>query len=217
MTRNRSSTALAALLAALAGLVDALGFRHLQGFFVSFMSGNTTRMAVSFAQGETGSAARAGSLIFAFFVGAVAGAALRHSVARHRRAAVLALVTVALFAAAALQRRGLDGAAVSAMAFAMGVENAVFVNAGRVSVGLTYVTGALVKTAQGLVAALFGERPFTWVPDALLWLALVVGALAGSNLYDAIGLDGLWVAGGLAAICLAWTLADRRRLDGEHA
>ncbi|HAL05769.1 MAG TPA: hypothetical protein DCP26_00205, partial [Brevundimonas sp.] len=43
---------LALLLAALAGYVDSLGFLHLGGVFVSFMSGNSTRLAVSLAEGR---------------------------------------------------------------------------------------------------------------------------------------------------------------------
>lgn len=40
---------LAIALAALAGYVDAIGFLRLGGFFVSFMSGNSTRLAVGIA------------------------------------------------------------------------------------------------------------------------------------------------------------------------
>ena len=37
--------AMAVALSLLAGFVDALGFMHLGGYFVSFMSGNSTQMA----------------------------------------------------------------------------------------------------------------------------------------------------------------------------
>ncbi|MDM8353607.1 DUF1275 family protein, partial [Brevundimonas diminuta] len=40
------------MLAGLAGYVDSLGFLHLGGVFVSFMSGNTTRLAVNLAEGR---------------------------------------------------------------------------------------------------------------------------------------------------------------------
>ena len=47
-----SHQALALSLAVLAGYVDSLGFLQLGGVFVSFMSGNSTRLAVSLAEGR---------------------------------------------------------------------------------------------------------------------------------------------------------------------
>jgi uncharacterized membrane protein YoaK (UPF0700 family) len=38
---------LAGWLAALAGIVDAIGYLHLGGLFVSYMSGNSTQLAVA--------------------------------------------------------------------------------------------------------------------------------------------------------------------------
>ena len=51
MLDSRRNIALACALSALAGYVDGIGFLHLGGLFVSFMSGNSTRMGVSLAQG----------------------------------------------------------------------------------------------------------------------------------------------------------------------
>ncbi|MEC8456884.1 MAG: DUF1275 family protein, partial [Pseudomonadota bacterium] len=45
-----SDRRLALLLAGLAGYVDSLGFLHLGGVFVSFMSGNSTRLAANLAE-----------------------------------------------------------------------------------------------------------------------------------------------------------------------
>ncbi len=42
--------AFACALSAAAGFVDAIGFLKTSGFFVSFMSGNSTRPAVSLSQ-----------------------------------------------------------------------------------------------------------------------------------------------------------------------
>jgi uncharacterized membrane protein YoaK (UPF0700 family) len=51
---SRRNIALACALSALAGYVDGIGFPHLGGLFVSFMSGNSTRMGVSLAEGHCG-------------------------------------------------------------------------------------------------------------------------------------------------------------------
>ena len=61
-------------LRALAGYVDAIGFLHLGGLFVSFMSGNSTRMGVSLAEGQWWSALESLGLIALFVVGAVPAA-----------------------------------------------------------------------------------------------------------------------------------------------
>ena len=58
MLDSRANIALACALSALAGYVDAIGFLHLGGLFVSFMSGNSTRMGVSLAEGNGRAAAR---------------------------------------------------------------------------------------------------------------------------------------------------------------
>nr|WP_295670961.1 DUF1275 family protein [Sphingomonas sp.] len=44
----------------MAGYVDAVGFLATGGYFVSFMSGNSTRLAVGIAQGAASAAITAG-------------------------------------------------------------------------------------------------------------------------------------------------------------
>jgi len=57
MLDSHRNIALACALSALAGYVDAIGFLHLGGLFVSFMSGNSTRLGVSLADGQWETAA----------------------------------------------------------------------------------------------------------------------------------------------------------------
>jgi uncharacterized membrane protein YoaK (UPF0700 family) len=73
MLDSRRNVALACALSALAGYVDAIGFLRLGGLFVSFMSGNSTRMGVSLAEGQWWHAATSLGLIALFVVGAAAG------------------------------------------------------------------------------------------------------------------------------------------------
>ena len=73
MLDSRRNISLACALSALAGYVDGIGFLHLGGLFVSFMSGNSTRMGVSLAEGQWLSAAEAFGLIALFVIGAAAG------------------------------------------------------------------------------------------------------------------------------------------------
>ncbi|WP_312220062.1 YoaK family protein, partial [Brevundimonas sp.] len=82
---------LALLLAALAGYVDSLGFLHLGGVFVSFMSGNTTRLAVSLAEGRWLAAGAVGGVLLLFILGAMLGALVAGGKGARSRSRVLAL------------------------------------------------------------------------------------------------------------------------------
>jgi len=95
---------LAACLAGLAGYVDGLGFIKLGGFFVSFMSGNSTRLAVGIAS-NTAAATLAGGLVAAFVLGVILATFVATSARARRKPAVRALIS-SLLAGAAL----LDGA-----------------------------------------------------------------------------------------------------------
>jgi uncharacterized membrane protein YoaK (UPF0700 family) len=70
---SRRNLALACTLSALAGYVDGIGFLHLGGLFVSFMSGNSTRLGVFLAAAHWSDAAQAIGLIALFVIGAAAG------------------------------------------------------------------------------------------------------------------------------------------------
>ncbi len=187
----------AAALSALAGFVDAVGFIQLGGFFVSFMSGNSTRLGVGIAS-EAAAATLAALLVAAFVAGVMAGTAVAHRAAARRGVMVLALVAL-LLSVAALVGRVDPRLAALLMAAAMGAENAMFAREGEVSIGLTYMTGALVKLGQNATAALLGGPRWDWLPYLLLWAGLVAGATAGAVTYAAIGMAALWPAAGLAA------------------
>ncbi|MEP6785698.1 MAG: DUF1275 family protein [Sphingomonadales bacterium] len=197
MTRyDRRTRGLAAILAAVAGYVDATGFLASKGFFVSFMSGNSTRLAVG-AVDHVADAAAALALIAIFVIGVIVGSLVGRRAGRHHRSSVIALVAVALAGAALL---GIDGQLLSALgltAFAMGAENAIFETDGEVQIGLTYMTGTLVKLGQRVATALSGGDRWAWVPYGLLWLGLVGGAVIGATLFPMFGLAGLWIPAGL--------------------
>jgi uncharacterized membrane protein YoaK (UPF0700 family) len=198
---ERPIQALAVGLSALAGFVDAIGFIKLGGFFVSFMSGNSTRLAVGLAQGSTQAAIAAG-LIATFILGVVLGS-LTGRFARHaRRPIVLILVGVLLAVAASLDMLGFERCAIASMALAMGVENTIFEENGDVRIGLTYMTGTLVKLGQRLAAMLMGGERTAGLSYLALWLGLVAGAVAGGSIYPFLGLNALWL-GVIAALAFS--------------
>lgn len=194
-------------LAIIAGFVDALGFLELRGMFVSFMSGNSTRLSVGAATPVHGSLF-AGALIAAFVLGVMSGTVIGRRAAAWRKQWVLAFVCVLLTLACAVQVP--DGEAIVCpllMAMAMGAANVVFQREGEVSVGVTYMTGTLVKLGQHLTLAFSGGPPFGWLPYLLLWLGLVAGAIAGAAVFPHLGLQALWIAVALTMIALIGSIA----------
>jgi uncharacterized membrane protein YoaK (UPF0700 family) len=199
---DNGSRALAVWLSAIAGYVDAVGFLKLGGFFVSFMSGNSTRMAVAVAQGRRGAFLGIG-LIGLFVLGVAIGSVTGRLARGERRTAVLALVSLLLVIAASSGIVGYPALAIAAMVLAMGAENAAFESDGEVRVGVTYMTGTLVKVGQRLAAIPFGGDRMAWAPFLVLWLGLICGAIAGAAVYPLLGLNALWPAAGAAALAAA--------------
>ena len=195
---DRSRRRLAIAAAALAGYVDATGFLSANRYFVSFMSGNTTRLGVDLIASPA-TAFLPALLILGFVIGVFGGAILASKAGRQRKFAVLLLVAglLALTAIAASVRR--IELAMACMVFAMGALNNTFQRDGAVSVGLTYMTGALVRFAQGLAARISGTGGEGWANWLLLWLGLAVGAVAGAYALLAWPALALWLAS-------AWSL-----------
>lgn len=206
MLDSRRNILLACALSALAGYVDGIGFLHLGGLFVSFMSGNSTRMGVSLAEGHWQSAAGALGLIALFVIGAAAGSLIVLGRGVNRQPWVLLAEGLLLAAAALAYALNQSNVAVAAIVLAMGLENAVFQIHGGAGLGLTYVTGALVKVGQLVAAALIGGVRFAWAPNLLLWAALVTGSLCGALAYHWINLAAIWFAAG-AALALSAIVA----------
>ena len=205
---DRRIWGLAACFAALAGYVDALGFLYLGGFFVSFMSGNSTRLAVGLSS-HLADAATAAGLIASFVTGVMLGSLCGRVVQRSKHSALMYLIAAMLAIAALLAITGSNWAAAAAMAMAMGAENALFERDGEVQIGLTYMTGTLVKFGQRLLSALMGGDRFGWLPYLMLWLGLVTGALLGAATYQLVGHHAIWAAA-VAALLLAFWLHHRR-------
>jgi uncharacterized membrane protein YoaK (UPF0700 family) len=200
MLESRRNLALACALSALAGYVDAIGFLQLGGLFVSFMSGNSTRLGVSLADSDWSGATEAAGLIALFVIGAAAGSLIVQSRSRYPQALLLSTEALLLAAAASAYAFAAPNIAVTAIVLAMGLENAVFQIQGGGGLGLTYVTGALVKVGQLLADALTGGGHWRWLPNLLLWAAMVAGAVGGALAYHLVNLAAIWFAAGTALL-----------------
>ena len=213
MLEQRRNLALACALSALAGYVDGIGFLHLGGLFVSFMSGNSTRLGVKLAEGHWRDATEATGLIVLFVIGAALGSLIVSTRSAFSQCWVLLAEGLLLAAAALCYALGMSSVAIAAIVLAMGLENSVFQAEGGAGLGLTYMTGALVKVGQLAAAALTGGRRWAWLPNLLLWAALVVGAICGALVYKWINLAAIWFAAGWALALSFIVFATTQRRD----
>ena len=196
---DRPRQALAIGLAGLAGFVDATGFMANSGYFVSFMSGNTTRLAVNLAR-EPQLAVMPALILLGFLSGVVGGALAAARAGVWRKPAVLWLVAGLLLASALLHQFDYAVPVLVMMVLAMGVLNNTFQRDGEVVVGLTYMTGALVRLGQGMAAAIIGRGNGSWFGYLLLWSGLAAGAVLGAFAYLRFGGDAQWFAAGWSAL-----------------
>lgn len=198
MTRLESRARLfACVLAALAGFVDAMGFLRTGGFFVSFMSGNSTRLGIGIGSSRHQAAIAAG-IILAFVLGVVGGSLVGEKAQERRSMVVLLLVAALLGFSAGLQNN--LKLSVALLALAMGAENAVFERGGEVRLGVTYMTGSLVRVGSGIARTLLGEPANGWFGYLLLWLSFIAGATMGAVASLSFMTLCLWGASGFALL-----------------
>ena len=163
-------------LSVLAGMTDAIGFMATDDF-VSFMCGNTTRLAVSLGSAELGPVLRLVLVIGAFVLGNALGVVVAAMTGR-RPWPLLSLIAT-LLALAGLMPELLQLPALLAAVMAMGMINAVVEEVNGLPIGLTYVTGALSRFGRGLGRTLLGQRKLGWRVQLIPWCGMLLGAIAG--------------------------------------
>ena len=185
----QSAERLAAVLAMVAGFIDAYGIIT-YGVFVSFMSGNTTQTGYQTAKGAFGPASLSALAILFFVVGSFAGTLLVQAAGPLARRAVFGVVAAALFEVIGLTYFDFlsVGFGIAIVSVAMGIMNAALSRVGAQAVSLTFVTGSLSRVGSNLALALRraplldAQGPWdTHLRRVLLlgriWAGFLVGAL----------------------------------------
>lgn len=219
LLRTAVGLTLTASLSVVAGMTDAIGFAQ-SGEFVSFMSGNTTRMAIALGDGEFSRGRRLLMVLVLFVIGNVLGAIVAKLAGRRHGTVLLTYVGLLLALAASMPgvvglRNTLGLEHFPGMSrfhqdmtlpslvlgiFAMGALNSAIENVEGVGLGLTYVTGALSKFGRGLGKLIMGERRYDWMLHLGPIFGIVLGAFIGNVLDSHIGHHALWLPCGLVCI-----------------
>ncbi|WP_371348457.1 YoaK family protein [Ancylobacter sp. IITR112] len=182
----------------IAGFVDAVGYAHLGGLFLSFMSGNSTRLGIQLAQGHWPLALFTASVIAGFVIGAFAGTLIADVAGEWKLVAVLGSEVVLFVLAAVLAGGDAGRLSLLPVALAMGMQNSVHQVIAGADVGKSFVTGALFGVGQAL--ARWARRrggPVEALSYAGSWASFVIGAGIGAMLLAASGL-----VPSLAAACV---------------
>ncbi|MGN7294366.1 YoaK family protein [Rhizobium sp. SAFR-030] len=212
--RTWTGIALVAAISFIAGMTDAVGLR-LSGDFVSFMTGNTTRAAISLADGETHHGLILLLAILVFVAGNALGVIVAHLVAR-RIFGVLAGVSILLATASLLGEPSLHLPRFYLVVLAMGMVNAAVEHIEGLPIGLTYVTGALSRLGRGIGAFIMGERRLDWGIQLVPWLGMVSGAMTGAVIGIAMPQFALFIAAMLSLAVALSTLMLRRALHQRY-
>ena len=192
--RTRRTTAglvLAAAISFLAGMTDATGLA-LTGDFVSFMTGNTTRAALSLGDGNLRHAAVLLSAILVFVLGNAAGIVIAHFSER-RTFVVLSCVSIVLVAASLMTTESLAMPRFYLVVISMGMVNAAVEQIEGLPIGLTYVTGALSRFGRGIGRWIVGDRRLDWTIQIVPWAGMFAGAVAGTWLTRTAGSAAFWL------------------------
>lgn len=196
---------LAALLALIAGYVDAYAFLNYQ-VYGSFMSGNTTQAGLQAGEGNLSGAGYNLLPIPLFVAGVFAGTLLVHSgLGRRLRwlfAGVAALLAVDMAAASLGPVPGWFS--IVSLSLAMGIMNTAVTSVGAQNISPGYVSGTLNHLAQhlALAAKCAPLHDTLWPGDthvrraallAMIWTAFVAGALLAGVATPSLAVGSLGV------------------------
>lgn len=205
---------LVAAISFLAGMTDAIGLR-LSGDFVSFMTGNTTRAAIFFVDGNWGHGLVLLGAILLFVLGNALGIVVA-SLVRRRIFGVLASVALLLSLASMLEQQHLGILRFYLVVLAMGVVNAAVEQIEGLPIGLTYVTGALSRLGRGIGRFIMGDRRLDWSIQIVPWAGMVSGALCGAIIGGRFAQESLFIAALLALAIAISSLFIRKTLHHRY-
>lgn len=187
----------AALLAGIAGYIDAICYLRLGQAFAANMTGNLVEIGIHAARGDWRRSLWCAAILLAFLLGVLAA---RLAFGTHRSPRLSLLIETAIVALAATGM--IDGAAVPLLAAAMAMQNEAATH-GVVAVNVAFVTGDIQRLGERLVAETVPSQRREGGPSRS-----ILAVLASYALGAAIGtLAARWGAPALGAAAVVLLIA----------
>lgn len=206
----------ASIATASAGFLDAIGYQQLNHLYVSFMSGNSTHLGMSFALGKWSDVMQAFYVISSFVAGSAIGTLMSGALERPLLALVLSEITLCCVSAF-LAAIGFGTPALLLIALTMGMQNVMHQNVSGTDVGKGFITGALFGFGQAIAHAF--KNSVSWSHARVhgcSWMSFIAGVIGGTLFVSTVG-----VAASLGFACvglLAMTaLVVDTAIAGDHA
>ncbi|MEC6815108.1 YoaK family protein [Photobacterium toruni] len=200
----------------IAGIVDAIGFIHLKnGLFVSFMSGNTTHVAMLLSDHQYNQSMYYIGVILLFVAGITIGEMVAILHKKNYRWLVMSAVSILLFSAIFIEQVTLPIVTNFVLAFAMGLQNIALRITISKAMPLTFATAFLANTGRELAMLLLGQGDKNvFIKQFCLWLSIFIGAIVGSQLM-AFSLSYALVVPIVLCSCIAVLLFWLKELTNE--
>ena len=194
---ERALVQLAAMLALLAGFINAVGFLAFGNVFLASPEANTTVLGV-ILPGSVAIAQFAAGMVASFVGGVVLATLVAHGTSHYRRTVTLACTTVALTGAYLVFRLNVAIVPAILLAMAMGAAHCLFEKDDPDLREAMSPSTQIVRFGEALAGGRHGVNHRQLGLHASFWLAFLMGGLAGA---------GAWMAFDIRSIALAAIVA----------
>ncbi|MEY8743857.1 YoaK family protein [Bacillales bacterium AN1005] len=204
---------LSSALVLIAGFIDAIGYLGLGKVYLSFMSGNSTKLGISLFKGDYSVWATTGVVVLLFIVGAFIGTLITELSRQYHLTLILSAESILFVIAITWVILLHNDSILFPLAVAMGMQNTMHQMVAHADVGKGFVSGTLFGIGQAIAKAVRGKAPASeWAVLALSWITFVIGAALGALLFTQASLFiSLFVALSALVLLIPYALYMQRQ------
>ncbi|KQY90189.1 hypothetical protein ASD24_25135 [Paenibacillus sp. Root52] len=175
---------LSSALVLIAGFIDAIGYLGLGKVYLSFMSGNSTKLGIALFKGDYSVWTTTGVVVLLFIVGAFIGTLITELSRQYHLTLILSAESILFVIAITWVIFLHTDSILFPLAVAMGMQNTMHQMVAHADVGKGFVSGTLFGIGQAIAKAVRGKAPASeWAVLALSWITFVIGAALGALLF----------------------------------